>query len=296
MSVIVRSPKGRLMLLCKGADTVIYDRLKKVDPAKVAVQQQTQELITQYAAEGLRTLVLAKADLDEFVYRRWAQRYLDASTSLQDRQGKMMMVAEEIEADLELVGTTAIEDKLQSGVPQTIELLSKAGIKIWVLTGDKQETAINIGFACSLLHEEMGIFMFDDCTRTNVFTVMQCYVDDARAAHEQDLGLVIQGDMLEAILSARNRREAEVFLSLATHCRAVICCRVSPLQKAQVVKLVRDNIETVTLAIGDGANDVSMIQAAHVGVGISGLEGLQAARAADFSIAQFRFLGRRRAD
>jgi len=93
-------------------------------------------------------------------------------------------------------------------------------------------------------------------------------------------------------LNARNRREAEVFLSLATHCRAVICCRVSPLQKAQVVKLVRDNIETVTLSIGDGANDVSMIQEAHVGIGISGLEGLQAARASDFSIAQFRFLQR----
>jgi len=195
MSVIVRSPRGRLMLLCKGADTVIYDRLKKTDPAKVAAQQQTQELITQYAAEGLRTLVLGKVDLDEYEYRRWAQRYLDASTSLEDRQGKMMIVAEEIELDLDLVGTTAIEDKLQRGVPQTIELLSKAGIKIWVLTGDKQETAINIGFACSLLHDEMGIFMFDDCTKSNVFTVMQCYVDDARAAEEQDLGLVIQGDM-----------------------------------------------------------------------------------------------------
>jgi phospholipid-translocating P-type ATPase (flippase) len=256
------------------------------------VQQQTQELITQYAAEGLRTLVLAKADLDEYEYRRWAQRYLDASTSLEDRQGKMMTVAEEIELEFDLVGTTAIEDKLQRGVPQTIELLSKAGIKIWVLTGDKQETAINIGFACSLLHEEMGIFMFDDCTKSNVFTVMQCYVDDARASHEQDLGLVIQGDMLDCILNARNARESEVFLSLATHCRAVICCRVSPLQKAQVVKLVRDNIETVTLSIGDGANDVSMIQEAHVGIGISGLEGLQAARASDFSIAQFRFLQR----
>lgn len=86
-------------------------------------------------------------------------------------------------------------------------------------------------------------------------------------------------------------KELEYLLyTIATRCKAVICCRVSPLQKALVVKLVKKYSNSILLAIGDGANDVSMIQAAHVGVGISGVEGLQAARSADFAISQFRFL------
>jgi phospholipid-transporting ATPase len=301
MSVICMDPKGKLMLLCKGADTVIYERLKH-DPRGDEVRSETQTLLTQFAAEGLRTLVLGKLDLDPPTYHKWAKKYNDATCAIQNRAQKMADVAEEIEHDLDLVGTTAIEDKLQEGVPQTIELLSTAGIKIWVLTGDKQETAINIGFACALLHNDMGLFMFDECTKDNIHTKLSLYLTDAKAVvdvksdvDKQDLGLVIQGDILEEILpkeTEKDKPEAQVFLALASRCRSVICCRVSPLQKAQVVKLVRDNIDTVTLAIGDGANDVSMIQAAHVGIGISGLEGLQAARASDYSISQFRFLQR----
>ena len=300
MSVICMDPKGKLMLLCKGADTVIYERLKD-DPRSADVREDTTNRLTQFAEEGLRTLVLGKLDLDQPTYAKWASKYNDACCAIQNRAEKMAMVAEEIEKDLDLVGTTAIEDKLQEGVPRSIELLSTAGIKIWVLTGDKQETAINIGFACALLHNDMGLFMFDECAKNLIFTQLNMYlqrakeVTDSKRDDKQDLGLVIQGDMLEVILPEENekeKKEAQMFLALATRCRAVVCCRVSPLQKAMVVKLVRDNIDTVTLAIGDGANDVSMIQAAHVGIGISGLEGLQAARASDFSIAQFRFLQR----
>ena len=298
MSVICQDPKGRLLLLCKGADTVIYERLRQ-DPSKSHLHNDTLEMLTNFAAEGLRTLVLGKLELDQIAYGQWAQKYADASTSLVDRAKKMAAVAEEIEKNLELVGTTAIEDKLQMGVPATIELLATAGIKIWVLTGDKQETAINIGFACALLHNDMGLFMFDDCDASNVSQVLAAYLTDAKAVTNQDLGLVIQGNMLEIVLptddekkEAATTRESELFLSLATRCKAVICCRVSPLQKATVVSLVKNNMKTVTLAIGDGANDVSMIQAAHVGIGISGLEGLQAARASDYSIAQFRYLMR----
>jgi phospholipid-transporting ATPase len=303
MSVICMDPQGKLMLLCKGADTVIYERLKN-DPRAEDLRRDTQNKLTEFAAEGLRTLVLGKLELDQGTYHAWAKRYNDASCAIVNRAEKMATVAEDIECDLDLVGTTAIEDKLQDGVPRTIELLSTAGIKIWVLTGDKQETAINIGFACALLHNDMGLFMFDECTPNTIHKRMSLYLNDAKAVidvkgdDKQDLGLVIQGNMLQEILpdeekgEKKDKPEARVFLALASRCRAVICCRVSPLQKAQVVKLVRDNIDTVTLAIGDGANDVSMIQAAHVGIGISGLEGLQAARASDYSISQFRFLQR----
>ena len=295
MSVICQDPKGRLMILTKGADSVMFERIRK-EPKTAAAHATTLQLLTQFAAEGLRTLVLAKADLDEATYSRWARKYHEASTSIVGRADKMAAVAEEIELDLLLVGTTAIEDKLQMGVPETIELLMTAGIKVWVLTGDKQETAINIGFACALLHSEMGLFMFDDVAPSRLLTLLRRYLNDAREVTQQDLGLVIQGDMLTLVLPDEGDKElkieAEVFLALATRCRAVICCRVSPLQKAKVVTLVKDLTGAVSLAIGDGANDVSMIQAAHMGVGISGLEGLQAAMASDVSIAQFRFLQR----
>lgn len=292
MSAIVRDHNGKLMLLCKGADSVLAERLKK-DPAQERLIAETTEMLTVYASEGLRTLVIAKADLDEERYAKWAKRYADASCAIVDREEKMAEVGDELEWGLELVGTTAIEDKLQLGVPQTVELLIAAGIKVWVLTGDKQETAINIAYACALLNNSMSVMSFDEVSADNIYENLKELLREAEEnealPNAADKGLVIQGHLLLAVLE--EPEVAQVFLKLATKCKAVVCCRVSPLQKAQVVSLVKDFIpQSITLAIGDGANDVSMIQSAHVGIGISGLEGLQAARASDYSIAQFRFL------
>ena len=305
MTVICEDPQGQIVLMCKGADTVLYERLRR-GPDVAMLHQETLSQITAFAAEGLRTLVLGSAILDPQEYNAWNSDYVTASLAIHNRAAKMADVADRIERNLELVGTTAIEDKLQQGVPDTIDLLSRAGIKIWVLTGDKQETAINIGFACSLLHDEMGLFVFSGCDDSNITSVLKCYLSDAKQVTRQDLGLVIEGHMLDLVLKSQEELDAmdnhalreqyhereNLFLAVASRCRAVICCRVSPLQKAAVVSLVKKSLDTVTLAIGDGANDVSMIQAAHVGVGISGLEGLQAARASDYSIAQFRYLKR----
>lgn len=291
MSVIVRDPSGKLQLLCKGADSVIYERLK---PGVMdAVLDKTLEMLTVFAAEGLRTLVIAKADISEEYYADWAKRYEAASCALIDRARKMAEVGEEIEKDLILLGSTAIEDKLQDQVPATIELLMAGGVKVWVLTGDKQETAINIGYACALLNNDMTMMCFDDETEATVGNKLSEFYDAAlvniNSTNASDMSLVIQGGLLHAVLESPDI--SHTFLRLATLCKAVICCRVSPLQKAQVVSLVKDNIgSSITLAIGDGANDVSMIQSANVGIGISGLEGLQAARASDYSIAQFKFL------
>uniref|UniRef100_A0A7N6F830 Phospholipid-transporting ATPase n=1 Tax=Anabas testudineus TaxID=64144 RepID=A0A7N6F830_ANATE len=153
MSVIVRNPEGKLSLYCKGADTIIYERLHQSCSKLMDV---TTEHLNEFAGEGLRTLVLAYKDLEEEYFNQWKQRHHEASTELDDREGKLDELYEEIEKDLLLLGATAIEDKLQDGVPQTIEQLSKADIKVWVLTGDKQETAENIGYSCNLLREEMN--------------------------------------------------------------------------------------------------------------------------------------------
>ncbi|XP_063753235.1 phospholipid-transporting ATPase ID-like isoform X2 [Eleginops maclovinus] len=309
MSVIVRSPEGKLSLFCKGADTIIYERLHLSCSKLMDV---TTEHLNEFAGEGLRTLVLAYKDLDEEYFNQWKQRHHEASTLLDDRESKLDELYEEIEKDLLLLGASAIEDKLQDGVPQTIEQLSKADIKIWVLTGDKQETAENIGYSCNLLREEMnGVFIIsgnspEDVRQElrNAQTSMKPGEDSvffpestlgkgvkvmADEAVNGEYGLVINGHSLAYALESSMELE---FLRTACMCKSVICCRVTPLQKAQVVELVKKYKRVVTLAIGDGANDVSMIKAAHIGVGISGQEGMQAVLSSDYSFAQFRFLQR----
>ena len=301
MSMVCKDPMGRCILLVKGADNVILERLKK-DPSNASQIEQTKTILTDFANNGLRTLVFAKLDLAEEFYKRWRKKY-DNVPYTDTREQKLDEVAEELEKDLELIGTTAIEDRLQDQVPETIKLLSRAGIKLWVLTGDKQETALNIAYSCLLLNKNMGLFQFDQCNETNIRQALEKYMSDVEAAAleaGQDIGLIIQGGMLEHILpsgevtSARDQNElnADLFVSLAIKCKSVICCRVSPIQKAKVVEAVKLRVAGVTLSIGDGANDVSMIQMAHIGIGISGLEGQQAARASDCSISQFQHLQR----
>uniref|UniRef100_A0A674D6A1 Phospholipid-transporting ATPase n=1 Tax=Salmo trutta TaxID=8032 RepID=A0A674D6A1_SALTR len=295
MSVIVRSPEGKLCLYCKGADTMVYERLHQ---SCTKLMDVTTEHLNEFAGEGLRTLALAYKDLDEEYFSSWKQRHHEASTALEDREDKLDVLYEEIEKDLMLLGATAIEDKLQDGVPQTIEQLAKADIKIWVLTGDKQETAENIGYSCNMLREEMNdIFIVSannsDDVRQELRSEERTLGNKPKVVRDEevngDYGLVINGHSLAYALE---RSMELLFLRTACLCKTVICCRVTPLQKAQVVELVKKYKQAVTLAIGDGANDVSMIKAAHIGVGISGQEGMQAVLSSDYSFAQFRFLER----
>uniref|UniRef100_A0A8D2L090 Phospholipid-transporting ATPase n=1 Tax=Varanus komodoensis TaxID=61221 RepID=A0A8D2L090_VARKO len=285
MSVIVRTPTGKLRLYCKGADTVIYDRLAENSRYK----EITLKHLELFATEGLRTLCFAVAEITENDYYEWLNVYQRAAVSVQNRTLKLEESYELIEKNLQLLGATAIEDKLQDQVPETIETLMKADIKIWILTGDKQETAINIGHSCKLLRKNMGLLVINegslDATRETLSHHCSTLGDALRK--ENDFALIIDGKTLKYALTFGVR---QYFLDLALSCKAVICCRVSPLQKSEVVEMVKKQVKVVTLAIGDGANDVSMIQTAHVGVGISGNEGLQAANSSDYSIAQFKYL------
>uniref|UniRef100_A0A671R0G1 Phospholipid-transporting ATPase n=1 Tax=Sinocyclocheilus anshuiensis TaxID=1608454 RepID=A0A671R0G1_9TELE len=285
MSVIMRTPSGKIRLYCKGADTVIYERLTDSSRYK----DITLKHLEQFATEGLRTLCFAVVDISESSYQQWLEVHHRASTSLQNRALKMEESYELIEKNLQLLGATAIEDKLQDKVPETIETLMKADIKIWILTGDKQETAINIGHSCKLLTKNMGLLVINEDTldATRETLSHHCSMLGDALHKENDFALIIDGKTLKYALTFGAR---QYFLDLALSCKAVICCRVSPLQKSEVVEMVKKQVKVITLAIGDGANDVGMIQTAHVGVGISGNEGLQAANSSDYSIAQFKYL------
>lgn len=290
MSTIYRCPDGKIRAYCKGADTVIFERLNDQNPHVEATSRHLEE----YATEGLRTLCLAMREIPEQEFQQWLQIFEAASTTVGgNRADELDKASELIERDFYLLGATAIEDRLQDGVPETIHTLQQANIKVWVLTGDRQETAINIGMSCKLLSEDMMLLIVNEESAAATRDNMQKKLDAIRTQGDgtiesETLALVIDG---KSLTYALEKDLEKMFLDLAVMCKAVICCRVSPLQKALVVKVVKKyQKHSILLAIGDGANDVSMIQAAHIGIGISGVEGLQAARSADVAIAQFRFL------
>ncbi|OQD73157.1 hypothetical protein PENDEC_c016G03496 [Penicillium decumbens] len=244
--------------------------------------------LNDFATDGLRTLLYGHRFLDEATYSSWRAAYHEASTSIVDRQQKMEQVGEEIEQELELTGATAIEDKLQKGVPEAIEKLRRADIKMWMLTGDKRETAINVGHSCRLVKDYSTLTILDHEKGDVEETIVQLTADITRnrVAHSV---VVVDGQTLTKIEA--DEIVMKRFFQLAIRVDSVICCRASPKQKAFLVKSIRTHVDdAITLAIGDGANDIAMIQEAHVGIGITGKEGLQAARISDYSIAQFRFL------
>ncbi|XP_048541119.1 putative phospholipid-transporting ATPase 9 [Triticum urartu] len=310
MSVIVKEPEpeGRILLFSKGADSVMFTRLA---PDGRKFEEETKRHINEYSDSGLRTLVLAYRVLDEKEYENFAEKFRTAKISgSADRDEQIGEAADSIERDLILLGATAVEDKLQKGVPECIDKLAQAGIKIWVLTGDKMETAINIGFACSLLRQGMAQIIIaleapdiialekngdkDSIAKASKQSVMGQIEDGIKQvptlgqSSTESFALIIDGKSLTYALEDDVKFK---FLDLAVKCASVICCRSSPKQKALVTRLVKHS-DKVTLAIGDGANDVGMLQEADIGVGISGVEGMQAVMASDIAIAQFRFLER----
>lgn len=359
MSVVVRTPEGAVLLLCKGADNIIFDRATSI--AGGVSRAELEHHLKVFAADGLRTLVLAKREIPADEYEQWARAWHDASVSVTEREELLEKAAATIERDLCVIGATAIEDKLQEGVPQAIADIADAGVKLWVLTGDKMETAINIGFSARLLTAEMELvkIKYDEdagpeATRVQMRRLVSHFsklTEDPRvsiwrrfgnavesmriaaasrrrssgsssqSAAESDqveastpgtpildaaepavplpnlqeltteyLAIIVDGPSLSIVLE--DEELARGFLDLACLCKAVVACRVSPAQKARIVRLVQRGVKPspITLAIGDGANDVGMIQAAQVGVGISGKEGRQAVNSSDFAVAQFRFL------
>ncbi|VDD79951.1 unnamed protein product [Mesocestoides corti] len=363
MSIIIRHPEtDQIVLYCKGADSVILSRLDPHNGQHFKVS--TEERLRDYSRSGLRTLVMAKRVISESEYERWSSAWMLAEGNYQCAEELKFKLMDEIEVNLELLGATGIEDCLQQGVPETIASLREAGLKVWVLTGDKQETAISIAYAAKLITEEQRVFTLNAESAEETKRQLENFLVEllpganfpesvssycpsnvppsspstppslrmdfhGEAAEEPDqkfpqatascnsptilrvdshfsavsvlnnevpvdipqgsVALVLDSACLVHVLDDGVK---EIFIKLARVCSSVICCRVTPSQKASVVELVKHEIGAQTLAIGDGANDVNMIQCADVGVGISGQEGMQAVMASDFAITRFAFLKR----
>ncbi|KAF9044299.1 phospholipid-transporting ATPase 1 [Panaeolus papilionaceus] len=301
MSVILRCPDGKIILYCKGADSVIYERLTKDhDPV---LKEQTSKDMEAFANNGLRTLCISYRYLEEEEYLTWSRTYDNATSAVENREEEIDKATALIEHSLIILGATALEDKLQEGVPEAIEMLHRAGIKLWILTGDKLQTAIEIGYSCNLLKQDMDLMILSAATPEATRAQLEAglnkiasvlgppsfdirkrgFVPGAQAS----FAVVIDGETLRYALTPELK---PLFLNLGTQCETVVCCRVSPAQKALTVNLVKEGRNAMTLSIGDGANDVAMIQEANIGCGLFGLEGSQAAMSADYAFGQFRFL------
>lgn len=319
MSVVVRHPlSNQVVVYTKGADSTIMELLSVASPdgpglekQQMMIREKTQKHLDDYAKRGLRTLCIAKRVMSDTEYAEWLRNHFLAETSIDNREELLLESAMRLENKLTLLGATGIEDRLQEGVPEAIEALHKAGIKIWMLTGDKQETAVNIAFACKLLEPNDKLFILNTESKNACEMLMDTILKELQknpASPEQAslsaslhqppptlqgsglrAALIITGKTLEFALQESLQKQ---FLELTACCQAVVCCRATPLQKSEVVKLVRSHLRVMTLAIGDGANDVSMIQVADIGIGISGQEGMQAVMASDFAVSQFRHLSK----
>ncbi|XP_045580165.1 LOW QUALITY PROTEIN: phospholipid-transporting ATPase VB [Salmo salar] len=302
MSVVLCHPITReIVMYTKGADYTMMELLEtpyaenRMEGSHKNIPASTQKHLDWYAKEGLRTLCLAKKVLSKKANEDWSLVRQDAVATINNREELLMETATHLETHLTLLGATGIEDRLQDSVPDTITALREAGIQVWVLTGDKPETAVNIAYTCRLLDQGDLVINMRTNNKAVCASTLDCTLEEVRqyvgpgapGDPSPSIGLVIDGHTLGMALESDL---VERFVELARSCRSVLCCRVTPLQKSTVVKVVRERLKVMTLAIGDGASDVNMIQAADVGIGISGQEGMQAVMASDFSISCFKHM------
>nr|XP_009289454.1 phospholipid-transporting ATPase IG isoform X3 [Danio rerio] len=311
MSVIVQTKSGDTLLFCKGADSSIFPRVRpeEVDRIRLHVERN--------ATDGYRTLCVAYKQLSAEEYALADTGLREARLALQDREEKLMAMYNQVETGMSLIGATAVEDRLQEEAAETMEALQGAGMKIWVLTGDKMETAKSTCYACRLFQRgtellELTVRTLEDGRSKREDRLLELLRDYHRRAVQdappvktgvvtrswsanQEYGFIIDGATLSLVMNPPRDADASLyrglFLQICQNCTAVLCCRMAPLQKAQIVKMVKNcKGSPITLSIGDGANDVSMILEAHVGIGIKGKEGRQAVRNSDYAIPKLKHL------
>ncbi|EAX98556.1 phospholipid-translocating P-type ATPase, flippase family protein [Trichomonas vaginalis G3] len=280
MSVVVRTLSNDIYLFMKGADAMMMNLLKN-DEDKSTIDLVNSQ-ITSFAEQGLRTLVLGYRKLDKQEYTNWKERLQNAAIELENREENIARVGSEIEHSLTLLGAVAIEDELQPYVAETVAYLARMDVRFWVLTGDKKETAVSIAKSTNVITPSCSVFEILEGTEEETNTALEGIMNARQSV------AVISPDGLENLIENNPKKLVEI----GDLCRSVVCFRMSPFLKSRVVAVVRENTDRVCLSIGDGANDVNMIQTAHVGIGIFGREGHQAASNSDFAITRFKHLKR----
>ena len=359
MSIIIRYP-DEIILYTKGADSEISKRLSKKNLDNDNFDIISNGLI-EFSKEGLRTLMVAYRKLTQEEYIEWENKLYESEANLKSKENFLDKVYDIIENNLILIGGTVVEDKLQDNVPQTIKELKSADIKIWILTGDKLNTSISIGFSSNLLLKEQKIFILqmnndkDEKSENNPFRELNIFfkefqkfitslskkynleskfsnhteyinqnvifhdnIDSQSENKSEDesnkssfdfsvnfemlnylkenrilepFSIIIEAPILNVLF--KDEKMSKGFLKIAYCSNTVICCRVSPSQKSQIIqKIKKIDKNAITLAIGDGSNDVSMITEASIGVGLHGEEGMSAVQASDFAIGEFQLLKR----
>ena len=289
MSVIVKTEDNKYMVYAKGADSMIELLLCNEDKNS-QILNKTKEYLKLFSVNGLRTLMIAYKEIPEDYYQKWNEEYKKIKTNVNHTEEDLYKLYNEMEKNFKLIGSTAIEDELQDNVGEIINDIMITGIRVWMLTGDKLDTAKNIAISCKLFKEDMKIMEIKEhATVDGLKSQLKVMLNDN--VFKDDLinvGLLIGGEELEKIFA--DNELLNLFFELSVNCLSVVCSRVSPKQKGQLVNLIKSTERAVTLAIGDGANDVGMINEANVGVGIQGKEGSQAARASDYAIKEFSHL------
>jgi magnesium-transporting ATPase (P-type) len=260
----------------KGADSEIIKRIHKHSGNKSHLDIATQ-YVNYFSLKGYRTLLVGVKTLDEKTYLDFENEIKEAGKDLKNKANKLEEIYDKLEQNIYLLGATIVEDKLQDQVPETIRDLRLAKIKVWMLTGDKFNTAKNIGLSCNLISNDMKLFQIKGEDGETLEMFNSAYEKDKEKLKiNPKFGVIVDSIALKVILSGENTTKE--FLTIAKDAESVICCRVSPLQKSEVVKAMKDfNKKCITLSIGDGGNDVSMINEAHIGIGIHGEEGMRAA-------------------
>ena len=304
-SIIVKEDNCVKMYI-KGADNVIEKRLSTNNPS--IFLNQAKKFVNHFSSMGYRTLFVGMKVFTNEEYEKVANELNDANMDMNNKETKLNELYDKIENELYLLGATIVEDKLQDKVPETIRDLKLAGIKLWMLTGDKMSTAFNISLSCNLISKTMKTFFIEgkEIKRnekleiTNVEEIEEVIISFAKkfnkfrgekekASDLPSFGILIDEKALLTLCNNESMRN--IFLNIAKDAASVICCRVSPLQKSQVVKMIKDySPDKITLAIGDGGNDVSMIMEAHIGIGIYGEEGMRAVQSSDYAIGEFKIL------
>ena len=289
MSVIIKNPEGKIILYSKGADSII-EKLLSFNSKFTDEYKSTIKNLELFAKKGLRTLMLAYRVIEEDEYIKWNNKFEELNKNINHTDEEINLLYDEMEKELNILGATAIEDQLQDDVDKIIKAMMDTGMKVWMLTGDKLDTAKNIAISCKLFNENMKIYEIKHFRNLNKIKASLISILRQEDFYNDEVlkGLLVSSDSLEIIF--QNETLLNVFYGICIKCLSVVCCRVSPKQKAQLVNLIRVTNNAITMAIGDGANDVGMITEANVGVGIEGKEGTQAARASDYSIKEFSHL------